>query len=114
MADQKIDKGRRKAVGLMLGGLAAVPLANLVGSAVAQAADLPHLSEDDPAAQGLQYRHDASAAPRTDKAGTPAAEQLCSNCSFIQGDSGEWRGCQLFPGKAVNANGWCNAWAPMA
>jgi hypothetical protein len=28
----------------------------------------------------------------------------------IQGDSGEWRGCTAFPGKLVNAKGWCSAW----
>lgn len=111
MSDHPIDTSRRHALRLMLGGLAAVPLANLVGAAVAQAADLPHLSEDDPAAMGLQYKHDASEAPRTDKPGAKASEQFCHNCQFIQADSGEWRPCQLFPGKAVNADGWCAAWA---
>jgi hypothetical protein len=24
----------------------------------------------------------------------------------------EWRPCNVFPGKLVNANGWCKVWAP--
>jgi hypothetical protein len=28
----------------------------------------------------------------------------------VKSDSGEWRPCQIFPGKAVNANGWCSSW----
>jgi hypothetical protein len=114
MAEQEMNKGRRRAVRMVLGGLAAVPLVNLVGSAVAQASDLPHLAEDDPAAKGLQYHEDAAQAPRADKADVKAADQFCHSCSFIQADSGEWRPCQLFPGKAVSADGWCTAWAPKA
>jgi len=40
---------------------------------------------------------------------------MCSNCALIQGNDGdEWRPCQIFPGKLVNANGWCSVWAPKA
>lgn len=78
----------------------------------AVAADLPQLAEDDPMAQAMKYTHDAStvdAAARTN----PAADQNCSNCALVQGNDGEaWRPCQIFPGKAVNANGWCSVWAP--
>ena len=44
---------------------------------------------------------------------SPNAEKNCANCSlYIEGDYGEGcGGCQLFPG-AVNANGYCNSWAP--
>ena len=58
----ELNKSRRDAVKLMLAGLAAVPVLNLVGMTTAQAAE------------------------------------------------GEWRPCSLFPGKAVNANGWCASW----
>ena len=88
---------------------ALVPLAR--GLPVARADSLPQLSESDPAAKALKYHHDATAVQRTDKPGTPAAEQFCHNCRFIQSESGEWRPCQIFPGKAVNANGWCVSWA---
>lgn len=88
--------------------LAAVPLARTLPAASAES--LPHLSETDPMAKALKYFHDAGAAPRTDRPGTSAAEQYCHNCRFIQAESGEWRPCQIFPGKAVNANGWCVSW----
>ena len=114
MAKQDIDVGRRKAMKMAIAGAAAIPVASLIGGGVAYSQDLPHVAEDDPAAVGLKYMHDATQAPRADKAGTAAADQLCSNCQFITTDSGEWRGCALFPGKAVNENGWCSAWAPKA
>jgi hypothetical protein len=80
----------------------------------AQAQELEQISEDDPVAQSLKYTHDAStvdAASRTN----PAENQLCSNCALIQGEEGEqWRPCQIFPGKLVNADGWCSVWAPKA
>ncbi len=80
--------------------------------AVAQ--DLPHLTEDDAMAGTMKYTHDAStvdAGSRTN----PAADQNCANCALVQGDDGaEWRPCQIFPGKAVNAKGWCSVWAPKA
>mgnify|MGYP006309157695 CR=1 FL=1 len=114
MSRDTIDLGRRNAVRTMLGGMAAVPLVQLVGVAVANAEDLPHLAEDDPAAAGLGYKHDASEAARVDKAGVAAGEQFCKNCSFVQSDDGAWRPCAIFPGKLVNQNGWCTAWAPKA
>ncbi len=77
-------------------------------------ADMPRLSEDDPAAKALGYRHstadvDQNAFPRHQ------ADQMCSNCSQYQGASGEsWGGCSIFPGKLVNAGGWCNSWVRKA
>ena len=78
-----------------------------------KAQDMPQLTEDDPMAQAMKYVNDASTvdpASRPD----PAEDQRCSNCALIQGDEGEWRPCQIFPGKLVNANGWCSVWAPKA
>jgi hypothetical protein len=78
------------------------------------AQDLPQLAEDDPMASAMKYTHDAStvdAGSRTN----PAADQTCANCALIQGNDGdEWRPCQIFPGKSVNAAGWCSVWAPIA
>ncbi len=78
----------------------------------AQAQGLPQVSEDDPTAKAMKYTHDAStvdAASRTN----PAEVQNCANCALIQGDEGaEWRPCAIFPGKSVNAKGWCSVWAP--
>ena len=80
----------------------------------AQAEDMPKLSEDDPMAQGMKYVHDASTVDPASRV-NPAAEQNCANCALIQGNDGdEWRPCQIFPGKLVNAKGWCSVWAPKA
>lgn len=109
MQKKSHNHSRRHAMKLIVGGAAAIPLASLVVSGNAAAADLPKLEESDPLAGSLQYKHDATQAARVDKAGTPAAEQMCKNCQLAQGE-GDWRGCSIFPGKAVNANGWCTAW----
>lgn len=80
----------------------------------AMAQDMPKLTEDDPVASSMRYTHDASAVDPASRA-NPAAEQNCANCALIQGADGEeWRPCQIFPGKVVNANGWCAVWAPKA
>ena len=68
------------------------------------------VSEDDPAAAALGYKHDGST---VDAAKYPQhkADQLCSNCKlYIAGDDEGWGNCGIFPGKQVNADGWCAAW----
>ena len=76
------------------------------------AQDLPHLAEDDAMAGAMKYTHDASTVDPASRA-NPAADQNCANCALIQGNEGdEWRPCQIFPGKAVSAKGWCSVWAP--
>lgn len=79
--------------------------------AVAQ--DQPKLEESDPMAQSLKYTHDASTVDPASRP-NPAEEQTCANCALLQGEEGEWRPCQIFPGKLVNVNGWCSVWAPKA
>jgi hypothetical protein len=80
----------------------------------AQASDLPQLSEDDPMAKAMKYTHDASSVDPSTR-NNPAPEQNCANCALIQGEDGAaWRPCQIFPGKVVNADGWCSVWAPKA
>jgi len=76
------------------------------------AQDLPQLAEDDAMAGAMKYTHDASTVDPATRA-NPAADQTCANCALIQGNDGdEWRPCQIFPGKAVSAKGWCSVWAP--
>jgi len=106
--NDKIDNPhRRRALFTVATAIATVPFIRI---AVAQdGAALPHVTEDDPTAKALNYHHDATAAPRVEKAGTAASDQFCHNCIFAQGE-GAWLPCQLFPGKAVNANGWCSSW----
>lgn len=80
----------------------------------AQAQDLPQLDPSDPVAASMRYTHDSSSVDPSSRA-NPAAEQNCANCALVQGADGDaWRPCQIFPGKAVNANGWCSVWAPKA
>lgn len=80
----------------------------------AVAADLPHLTEDDAMAKSMKYTHDASTVDPSSRT-NPAADQHCANCALVQGNDGDaWRPYQIFPGKAVNANGWCSVWAPKA
>jgi hypothetical protein len=80
----------------------------------ARAEDMPHLAEDDPMAQGMKYTHDAGTVDPASRANS-AADQTCANCALVQGNDGDaWRPCQIFPGKLVNADGWCSVWAPKA
>jgi hypothetical protein len=78
--------------------------------------DLPQLALDDPSAQALGYRHDAANVDLQkypQRAAPEAQEHYCRNCALFQGGEGdEWGPCALFPGKAVNANGWCSGYAP--
>ncbi len=106
MSDSHVDQDRRKALKVALTGIAVVPLSSLLLTTRADAGDLPPVSEDDPAAKGLSYVHNA------DKSDNPKRkpDQYCKNCNLIRSDSGEWRACQIFPGKGVNENGWCSAW----
>lgn len=116
MPNTRTDESRRKAVKMMLGGLVAMPLANLVHIPDSRAADLPQVDEaTDPTAIALKYKHDATQADRAaaKRPGLPPEEQLCSNCQFVLGE-GQWVGCTLFPNKAVNTNGWCASWTPKA
>jgi len=117
MSDKPMRKSRRDAMKMMMGGLAAVPLMNLVGMAAAHAEDLPHVDEADPTAMGLKYNHDAAASERETAArpGLPPAEQHCANCQFqAPPTEGDWVPCQLFPGKLVASGGWCVSWTPRA
>ncbi len=85
-----------------------------IPSREAQADDLPHLTADDPMGAAMKYTDDASSVDPATR-NNPAADQDCANCALIQGNDGdEWRPCQIFPGKTVNAAGWCSVWAPKA
>lgn len=77
--------------------------------------DLPKLDPNDPAAAALLYVHDAADVDTSNPMAARFEEgQLCSNCAQIQGEEGaQWRPCGIFPGKLVNADGWCSVWAPM-
>lgn len=72
-----------------------------------RAGELPRVSEDGAIAKALNYVHDA----QTVDAAKRLSDQYCSNCVFFAGSvDNDWAGCDLFPGKAVAARGWCSAW----
>ncbi len=106
MSQASIDQKRRRALKLVAASVVAVPLDSLATRGTAIAGELPHLSEDDPTAKALSYVHDAANAP----AGKRKDGTYCKNCNLIKGKEGTWRGCAIFPGKAVNADGWCAGW----
>ncbi|MEL7536733.1 MAG: high-potential iron-sulfur protein [Pseudomonadota bacterium] len=76
----------------------------------AMSGDLPQLAEDDPQAVALGYKHDATAV----SAERYEAGQKCQNCILYTGGDKPWGPCSIFPGRAVNANGWCSTYAPKA
>jgi hypothetical protein len=107
------NNSRRRFIKIAVLGAASAPL--LGGLAMAPAAaNLPPLSEDDPTAKALGYHEDST---KVDAAKYPnhKAEQVCINCNLHQPAQADGRlPCSIFPGKSVNAQGWCAAWVKMA
>ena len=109
MSESRYD--RRTLLKNVFVGLSVIPAASLVRAAQAQATP-PHLDEKDTLAVSLGYVHDAK---KVDPNKVPQFKpgSNCANCVQLVGKDGdEWRPCNLFPGKTVNANGWCKVWAP--
>jgi len=103
MSQEKDLESRRRFLKVAAGTAAA---AAVVGGLprYARAADLPHVAESDPTAKALDYVEDAS------KSKNPKhkAGDVCANCQFYTDANAKPYGpCQLFPGKSVNAKGWC-------
>jgi High potential iron-sulfur protein len=100
---------RRTVLKNALAGLAALPAAGLVREAAAQGAPA-HLDEKDTLAVAMGYVHDAK---QVDASKVPQYKpgSTCANCLQLTGKEGEqWRPCNIFPGKLVNADGWCKVW----
>jgi hypothetical protein len=88
---------------------AAAATAAIFRGGTSSAAELPHLDVKDPAGAALGYVENAS---RVDakKYPTYVKGSRCDNCLLLQGSSGAYRPCNLFPGKLVSAAGWCSGW----
>lgn len=102
---------RRQFVSIgVVASLAGIPaIASTRGAA---AAGLPRLDEADSTAKALSYVHDAS---RVDGATRGGDDRICLTCRFYTDATAQsWGPCSLFPGKAVNANGWCKGWVARA
>jgi len=84
-----------------------------VGATRARAADagsLPHVAPTDSVAVALSY-HESAKTVEAAKFPNYKAGQQCSNCLQLTGKDGDaWRPCNLFPGKLVNAGGWCKVY----
>lgn len=108
MKDSRNTLKRRQFIAAgVIAGLVPIPV--VLGPRSAAAAELPHLDESDPTAKALSYTHDASTVTAQTRGG---ADRFCHTCRFYLDPSATpWGPCQIFPGKAVNVNGWCKAWA---
>ena len=77
-------------------------------------ADNHRLSEDNPTATAMGYKHDATVVDSKkypSRAGDAGSQQFCDNCQLYKAGNEEgWGGCAIFPAKQVNAKGWCSAW----
>ena len=90
---------RRNFIALGTAGLATVPLASILNTAVAD--DLPMVDPASAQAVGLQYAE-----------ATPVEGKNCANCALYQGLADDDGGpCALFPGSQVGKDAYCIAWA---
>jgi hypothetical protein len=100
-------ESRRRFLKLAAGTAGAAALVGALPRS-ARADDLPHLSEADATAKALGYVEDAA----TTKDPKHKAGDACANCQFYSGAATGYGPCQLFPGKAVSAKGWCISHTP--
>jgi hypothetical protein len=74
------------------------------------ASRFPMLNPSEPAAVALGYVEDSSQANKA-KYPNHAGSQACANCALFAGSAGDTAGpCPLFPGRRVNARGWCSGY----
>lgn len=93
-------------------GLAAIFFALGVRGTPARAQEhKPRLDENEPQAVQLGYRHDAATVDKK-KFPTYKPGEVCGNCQFFKSKAAaeDWAPCSMFPGKQVNANGWCSSY----
>jgi len=103
-------KGLALGAGTLLVAGAVAADAAKPAAAPAPAAALPHVAASDPMALALAYVESAKSVDAK-KFPNYKPEQKCSNCLQGKGKEGDaWVGCALFPGKLVNAQGWCKAY----
>ena len=99
------DLSRRRLLQRLALGVALVPVAAGTARRVYAEPALPLLSVSAAQAQAVHYTENA-------KTAKDAGENTCASCGLYQGANGSAQGpCQLFPGKAVKAAGWCSSWS---
>lgn len=107
-----VSSSRRR---FLLGLAAAATLTPMLRPGQAAAADVPHLAESDASAKALGYVENAAKLDATKEA-TFKKGSHCAGCALYQAAqaAGGYAPCAAFPGKAVNANGWCRAYSAKA
>jgi hypothetical protein len=108
MRDVDPDSSRRRFLRGAVAGAIAAPVVGLLATTRTLAADKPKLDPSSSQATALQYVHAASDA--SDKAAYQEGA-ICGNCLQWTGGDSQWGGCNIFPQKRVNRDGWCSAWA---
>jgi hypothetical protein len=77
----------------------AIPLSSLFTQTV-YAADAVKVDPEGAQAKALKYVHQSE-----------VEDQLCKGCQlYSDSDTEGWGNCAIFPGKVVDANGWCASW----
>lgn len=102
MSNEENNESRRRFLKIAAGTAAVAAVAGGLPR-LARAADLPHVTDADPTAKALGYVEDNTAT----KNPKHKPGEACSSCQFYSGGPTGYGPCQLFPGKSVNAKGWC-------
>lgn len=97
---------------LLLAATALTPVAAIAATPT-NYANIQRLSQDDPVARSLLYIEDTRKVPGDHPlAASHKPENKCAGCVHLRGNAGDtWRPCPVFPGRLVNAGGWCSVWA---
>jgi hypothetical protein len=108
----KTELSRRSLVRNLLTGALSLPAAILaLPGRAATTGPAPLVDPNDPTAKALGFVRDAA---KVDVKSSPSYKpgQHCASCVQYQGKTGDTQGgCNLFPGKQVQAAGWCKVWA---
>lgn len=103
------NHSRRRFLQLAATGIAGLSLGNSLSASAAA----PRLAVDDPQGKALGYVEDAAKLSATKEAAYKKGS-VCSGCALYDTAKAEagYAPCLAFGGKAVNAKGWCRAYAP--
>jgi len=113
-----------KSASLTLAGLMTLPMlakaqerrrGGAAPAAGKEAGGMPPVDPKSAEAKALAYHENAAevkdAKLKIERSGTPWGQQHCKNCVLFLGKAGDKRaGCGVFPGKSVNAEGFCTSW----
>ncbi len=92
----------------------ALPIVSLVAGKTAWAAGEVELTEDDPFAMAIGYKHVAAEVDTTkfpQRAQPGGENQFCDNCTHFKASADGWGTCAVIPNKLVAQKGWCMLWA---